>query len=97
MLRDIGMYLGETWKFNYPFLKWGYYTTPKNDYFVNMPQIMGFYDMNFSPPFPLSFEPIHMATVQAAKLLRKKHTSHDLIDLYTKWEGKAIDPHVINP
>lgn len=51
MIRDIGMYLGETFVHNFDALHWGFHVKPKNDFFVNAPGIVGFADDHFSPPF----------------------------------------------
>ena len=34
ILRDIGMYLGETFRKNHPQIYWTYYTKPRRDFFV---------------------------------------------------------------
>jgi len=85
ILRDIGMYLGQTMVTNISNIKWSYYTTPKTDFFVNRPLLLGFIDKNFSPPFPTEFEPIHMARVQASNIFNNTQDQNDLFNLYTKW------------
>ena len=89
ILRDIGMYLGETFRMNVPNIYWTYYTNPKRDFFVNHPLLKGFVDNTFGKPFEACFEPIHMAGVQAAKLLNKKSANTDLLDLYVLWSNKT--------
>ena len=86
ILRDIGMYLGKVFTANYPGITWDYYTIPKEDMFVNQPQLFGFVDQNYSPPFKPSFQPIYMAEVQAAKVFTKRQKEADLYDLFTTWE-----------
>ena len=83
------MYLGETMYRNIPGLQWSYYTQPKKDFFCNHPLLTGFVDMTSGQPFQSVFEPIHMAKVQATKLLRHAPQSHDLYDLYELWAKKA--------
>ena len=85
IIRDIGMYFGNLLIFNHPSLFWGYYTKPKSDFFVNKPVIQGFEDSNFDPPYRPSFEPIHMVTVQAAKIFKKEISKFDLYNLYLVW------------
>lgn len=89
LLLDVGMYLGETLQRNVLGLKWSYYTEPKKDFFCNHPLLEGFVDMTSGKPFHAVFEPIHMAKVQATKLLRHASGTHDLLDLYELWAKKA--------
>ena len=89
ILLDVGMYLGETLHRNVPGLQWSCYTQPKKDFFCNHPLLTGFVDMSSGKPFQAVFEPIHMAKVQATKLLRHTSLAHDLYDLYELWAKKA--------
>lgn len=88
IIRDIGMYLGETFRKNYPQIYWTYYTKPKRSFFVNHPLLKGFVDTSPGAPREMEFEPIHMAGVQACKILSKKSRETDLFDLYTIWAQK---------
>ena len=88
ILRDIGMYLGETFRKNHPQIYWTYYTEPKRDFFANHPLLKGFIDMTTGVPFYAEFEPIHMAGVQASKILSKKSEDTDLLHIYTIWSQK---------
>lgn len=89
IIRDIGMYLGETFRKNNERIYWTYYTKPKRDFFVNYPLLKGFIDRTFGQPFEASFEPIHMTRVQAAKIIDKTSKEQDLIDLYNLWNQKV--------
>lgn len=89
ILRDIGMYLGEVFRKNHPGIYWTYYTKPKRDFFVNHPLLKGFVDRSFGAPFDAVFEPIHMAHVQAAKILNGKSADNDLYNLYLWWAERA--------
>ena len=89
ILRDIGMYFGETFRKNYPHIYWTYYTKPRRDFFVNHPLLKGFVDMTTGTPFEAVFEPIHMAGVQASKILKKASQDTDLLRIYKIWEEKA--------
>lgn len=91
ILRDIGMYLGETFRKNHPQIYWTYYTKPKRSFFVNHPLLKGFVDMTTGVPFDAEFEPIHMAGVQAAKILSKKTKETDLFEIYKIWASKIQD------
>ena len=89
ILRDIGMYLGETFRKNNPNIYWTYYTKPRRDFFVNHPLLKGFVDMTSGKPFEASFEPIHMAGVQAVKIMKKTSKDGDLLNIYNIWAEKA--------
>ena len=86
ILRDIGMYLGEMFVKYHPQIYWSFYTEPKTDFFVNQPLLLGFEDKEFTPPFQMEFEPIHMVGVQAANLFDGTQKKTDLLNLYRKWE-----------
>lgn len=88
ILRDIGMYLGETFRKNNPNIYWTYYTKPRRDFFVNHPLLKGFVDRTFDKPFEASFEPIHMAHVQAVKIMKKTSKETDLLNIYNIWAQK---------
>lgn len=85
ILRDIGMYIGAVFLKNNPSIYWGYYENPKTDFYVNTPLLLGFADSSFTPPFKMTFEPIHMVGVQAANIWDNTHTDKDLYYLYEKW------------
>ena len=89
ILRDIGMYLGETFRENHSNIYWTYYTKPRRDFFVNHPLLQGFAEIVNGEPVPISFEPIHMAGVQAAKLLDNSSRDADLYNLYQWWAERA--------
>lgn len=88
ILRDVGMYLGETFRKNNPHIDWTYYTQPRRDFFVNHPLLKEFVDRTFDQPFEANFEPIHMARIQACKMLDKTSSDGDLFALYQLWAGK---------
>ena len=89
IIRDIGMYLAETFRKNHPQIYWTYYTKPKRSFFVNHPLLKGFVDMTTGVPFDAEFEPIHMAGVQASKILSKRSKDSDLFDIYMIWSSKT--------
>ena len=51
VIRDIGMYVGKMFVTNFRTLRWDYHTDTKKDSFANMPQIFGFVDTTYNPPF----------------------------------------------
>ena len=89
LLLDVGMYLGETLRKNVPGIRWGFYTEPENDFFCNQPLLTGFVDLSSGKPFHAVFQPIHMAGIQARKLLRRESGDHDLYNIYCLWAEKA--------
>lgn len=89
ILRDIGMYLGETFRKHHPSIYWTYYTKPRRDFFVNHPLLKGFVDTTFGHPFEACFEPIHMAGVQASKILKNTSQDTDLLRIYNIWAEKT--------
>lgn len=89
IIRDIGMYLGETFRKNMPQIYWTYYTKPKRDFFQNHPLLKGFIDRSFGHPCEVCFEPIHMTRVQASRLLDRTSKNADLFDLYHLWAEKV--------
>ena len=91
IVRDIGMFLGEMFRFNYESIKWSYFESPKTDFFVNKPLLIGFKDNSVFPPFDAVFEPIHMVRVQASKILNNQQKDNDLLKLYNKWSRKIPD------
>ena len=85
ILIDIGIYLGQVFVMNHPGIKWTYYEIPRTDFFVNRPVLSGFEDRRFSPPFKMYFEPIHMASIQASKLIKHNGAKDNLYNLYREW------------
>ena len=88
ILRDIGMYVGETFRKNNLQIYWAYYTNPNRDFFVNHPLLMGVVDRTSGQPVNVVFEPIHMVGVQASKLLDRSSKPEDLYKLYCWWAEK---------
>ncbi len=87
-LKDIGIYLSEVFKKDSPQLFWHYSTNPKSYFFVNRPMLAGFLDYDCDPPFPCEMDPIHMAGVQAAKLLDNRADMYDLYNMTHIWRKK---------
>jgi len=89
IVRDIGMFLGEMFNTNYKCINWSFFKSPKTDFFVNKPLLIGFKDNSVSPPFDAVFEPIHMVRVQACKILNNQQADNDLLNLYLGWAKKS--------
>ena len=87
MLLDIGMYLGQCFVKNYPVLTWTYYTKPKTDVYVNQPVISGFQVTYQGKQGPISFPPLHMASVQAGKVFTHKQNEQDLFKVFEYWRS----------
>ena len=88
IIRDIGTYLGETFRKNLPQIYWTYYTKPINSIFVNHPLLKGFVDVSPGAPPEIEFEPIHMAGIQARKILSNNANDTDLLNIYNIWAKK---------
>ena len=90
IIRDIGMYFGETLRKNNPSLYWTYYTTPTTDFYQNHPLLMGFISRKGESVFKMPFEPIHMAHVQGVNLLDNSAKETDLLKVYNFWTSRFI-------
>ena len=84
VIRDIGMYVGKMFVTNYPTLRWDYHTT-KKDSFTNIPQIFGFVNTTYDPPFEERFDPIFYTEMIASNLLDKTQSENDLYNLCVNW------------
>lgn len=91
IIRDIGMYVGETFRKNNPQIYWTYYTKPHNDFFVNYPLLKGFVDKISNQTFCPVFEPIHMTRMQALNILDNTSKDTDLFKIYNIWSKKTGD------
>lgn len=89
MVQDIGLYVAEVFLHNYDVVKWDYVRKPKSDMFFQNPVITGFLDTNYQPAFRPFFQPIHMAGVQAARMIDDTATPNDLLNIYKLWAGYA--------
>ena len=85
VIRDIGMYVGKMFVTNFQALRWGYHTDTKKDSFANTPQIFGFGDLNYDPPFEEQFEPIHYTEMLASNLFDNSQNENDLYNMCMRW------------
>ena len=94
IIRDIAMYVGETFIKNVNGIKWSYNKPPVMDVNDNMPLLSGFIFKNCKPlikttqkikNFQEVFEPISMVRVQALKILDNIQSRNDLYNLYLIW------------
>lgn len=85
VIRDIGMYVGKMFVTNFRTLRWDYHTDTKKDSFANMPQIFGFVDTTYNPPFEEQFEPIHYTEMQASNLFDNSQNESDLYNICMRW------------
>ena len=77
---------------NFSALRWDYHTDIKRDSFANMPQIFGFINTSYIPPFEEQFEPIHYTEMQASNIFDNTQNEEDLYNLcllWTQWIPKA--------
>lgn len=85
IIRDIAMYVGKMFVSNFPVLRWDYHTDTAKDSFANIPQIFGFIDDAYSPPFEEQFDPIHYVEMVASNIFDNTQTETDLYDMYIRW------------
>ena len=92
IINDIGMYLGEVFIRNCVGIRWGYHTQDYNkDSFINTPELQGFEDKDYSPPFKMNFDVEHMVSVQASKMFDGTQSDLDLFNIYMLWKNKYIN------
>lgn len=86
IMRDIGIYFGETYIRNFSPLYWSYYTKPKNEVSAKKPVIAGFWAwVEGHPSAPATVDPIGAVEGAAAKFYDKTQTERDLYDAFTLW------------
>lgn len=89
MAQDIGLYMAMVFIKNYRNISWDYVKSPKSDMFYQNPVLTGFINNNYGKPFYAVFPPVHMAGVQAVKLIDGRAAKNDLFNLYKIWEPYA--------
>lgn len=82
ILQDIARYFGEVYVKNYPFIHWGFYSTPKREMNVNQPVLMGFPNKIFPEKKGVPLPPLHVVRVRALRLLSSEASKYDLYDLF---------------
>lgn len=85
VIRDIGMYIGKMFVTNHSTLRWDYHTDKKKDSFANIPQVFGFVNTAYYPPFEEQFEPIHYTEMQASNLFDNSQNENDLYNMCLNW------------
>ena len=87
VMRDIGMYVGKMFVTNFQTLRWDYHTDIHRDSFANIPQIFGFVDFNYDPPFEDRLDPIHCTEMAASNILdnTENENENDLYNLCMIW------------
>lgn len=90
ILRDIAMFISLVFTTNHPSLYWDTVQTPKRHVNFQQPVLKGFLNARYGKPFAAAFQPDHMVSVQAAKLLpdhgKISAAERDLVNLYRLWE-----------
>lgn len=84
IMRDIGMYVGQTFIRNYPQLYWTYYTKPKNEVNVKQPVIAGFYYKDELTEGEMTINPMNLVEGAAANIFDKTCKQTDLYNSYIK-------------
>ena len=85
IMRDIGMYIGQSYVLNYPKLYWHYYTKPKNEINAKQPVIAGFYIKDDFTEGDYFINPVSFAERSANNIFDKTQKENDVYDLFLKW------------
>jgi len=85
ILRDIGMYLGETFIKTYISIHWDFFMKPKNEVSAKRPVLFGFVyvdpkDKSQSTSMP--FDPIGILDYEGHKIVSKTQKETDLLDVF---------------
>ena len=77
IITDISFYFAETFIKCNPTIRWGYFTKPKNEVYVNMPVLLGFKaDMKLDP---------RRVVYICAQKSSEQHDKNRLIHAYQTW------------
>ncbi|MDD4328143.1 MAG: hypothetical protein PHU83_07915 [Eubacteriales bacterium] len=85
IMKDIGMYIGQSYVLNYPQLRWHYYTKPKNEINAKQPVIAGFYFKDQYTEGEATINPLEFAEGAAANFFDKTQKETDIYDSYMQW------------
>lgn len=85
IMKDIGIYIGQSFIINYPQLHWGFYTKPKNDINAKQPVIMGFYYKDNNTEGDVSINPLSIAEGAASNFFSNTQSETDVWDYYMHW------------
>ena len=91
IVRDIGMYFGETFTKNHSNVTWDYFTKPKNHVNAKKPLLYGFYSKTSNPPFSTPIDPILLIEQRACRIMSKSQREADLLELFVDLEKCMID------
>lgn len=93
IMRDIGTYIGESFVWNYPQLRWSYYDKPKNYKNGRQPVISGFYFKSEMTEGPMVINPMDLVNGAGAEFFIGAPKETDIFDYYmdeTVWiPGRA--------
>ena len=93
IIRDIGMYLGESWIRKYPQLYWYYFVKPKNEINAKQPIVKGFYLKTELGEGDMVLNPLQLADAAATNIFDKTQKETDLYDMYMHGVGMVPEPH----
>lgn len=86
IMRDIGMYVGETYIRNYSPLYWSYFTAPKSNVSARKPIIAGFWAwVEGYRSTPAYIDPIDMVEGAASRFYRNSQHEVDLYNRFSSW------------
>ena len=87
ILRDIGMYLGETFIKNHNSIRWDYFMRPQNEVSARKPVLLGFVYIDptdKSQVTSLPFDPIGLLEYIGHKIVSKTQKETDLYEVYVE-------------
>jgi hypothetical protein len=85
IMRDIGMYIGQSYVLNYPQLYWHYHTKPKNEINAKQPVIAGFRAKYMDKEGDAVINPMGFVEGAAAGFFDKTQKETDIYDSYMQW------------
>ena len=85
IMRDIGIYIGQSYVLNYPQLHWHYYTKPKSEMNAKQPVIAGFYVKDHITEGDVNINPMGFVNGAASNFFDNTQKVTDVYDLYMHW------------
>ena len=85
IMKDIAMYIGQSYVLNYPQLRWYYYTKPKNEINAKQPVIAGFYFKDQFTEGDATVNPMSIVDGAASGFYDKTQKETDIYSAYMQW------------
>ncbi len=91
IMKDIAMYVGQSFVSNYSRLHWSYYTKPKNEISAKQPIIAGFYIKDSLAEGDMTVNPLFIVEGAATNFYSQSQSETDIYDdfmRYLRWIPK---------